>query len=129
MFSFTNFILVGFSAAIGAWLRWGTTYILALLYPSLPLGTLLVNIVGGFIMGLSYAAFQSSAVNITEDVRVALNVGFLGSLTTFSAYSADILNLFQKGETYMGITFIFANALGVLLFSYLGWYLFNLFLD
>mgnify|MGYP006090775789 FL=1 len=129
MFTFTNFILIGFTAAIGAWLRWGTTSILAIFYPSLPLGTLLVNIVGGFIMGLSYAAFQSSAVDFSEDVRVVLNIGFLGSLTTFSAYSADILNLFHKGEIFMGITFILANALGVLLFSYLGWYLFNLFLE
>ena len=129
MFTFTNFILIGFTAAIGAWLRWGTTYFLTTLYPTLPFGTLLVNIVGGFIMGISYATVQSSSVNLTEDVRVILNVGFLGSLTTFSAYSADILNLFQKSEIFMGITFIFANALGVLLFSYLGWYLFNLFLD
>jgi CrcB protein len=129
MFTFTNFILVGISAAIGAWLRWIITYSLAIISPSIPIGTLTVNLLGGLLIGMSFAALQSPTVNISEETRLIINIGFLGSLTTFSAYSVDILNLMQKGEVGMSIIFIISNALGVLLFSCIGCFIFKLLVD
>ena len=50
MFNITNFFIVGIAAAIGAWFRWGIGYLIFALYPSLPLGTLAVNLIGGFLI-------------------------------------------------------------------------------
>ena len=127
MFTFSNFLFVGIGAALGAWLRWILTYFFSTLDPSLPHGTLAVNLIGGFLIGLSFAAMQSSAIEVSEEVRLILNVGFLGALTTFSTYSLEILHLFLRGEVIMGIIFALLNILGSLLFCFLGLSFFNLF--
>ena len=127
MFTFSNFLFVGIGAALGAWLRWILTYFFSTLDPSLPHGTLAVNLIGGLLIGLSFAAMQSSTIEVSEEVRLILNVGFLGALTTFSTYSLEILHLFLRGEVIMGIIYALLNVLGAILFCFLGWSLFNLF--
>ena len=111
MFTFSNFLFVGVGAALGAWLRWILTYFFSTLDPSLPHGTLAVNLIGGLLIGLSYAAMQSSAIEVSEEVRLILNVGFLGALTTFSTYSLEILHLFLRGEVIMAVIFTLLNIL------------------
>ncbi|MBT3827129.1 MAG: fluoride efflux transporter CrcB [Nitrosomonadales bacterium] len=128
MFTLSNFILVGIGAAIGAWLRWLITYFFTIADPTLPHGTLAVNLIGGLIIGMSFAAIQSTAFEISEEIKLILNVGFLGAFTTFSTYSVELLNLFLKGEVALGIFFAVLNVIGALLFCFIGWYLFNLFL-
>ena len=120
-----NFFLIGFSAAIGAWLRWLIGAGFAGLFPGLPLGKLVVNLLGGLLMGISIGFFQS-LTNISEELKLIINVGFLGGLTTFSAYTADIFELMQKGEFYMALLLIVAHVLGSLVLCYLGFYLTNL---
>ena len=121
-------MLVGVAAAFGAWLRWLITYFLTIVDPSLPHGTLLVNLVGGLFIGISFAAIQSTSIDVSEEIKLILNVGFLGAFTTFSTYSMELLNLFLKGEIALGIFFGALNVMGALLFCFIGWYLFNLFL-
>jgi len=121
-------MLVGVAAALGAWLRWLITYFLTIVDPSLPHGTLLVNLVGGLFIGISFAAIQSTSIDVSEEIKLILNVGFLGAFTTFSTYSMELLNLFLKGEIALGIFFGALNVMGALLFCFIGWYLFNLFL-
>ena len=128
MFTFSNFMLVGVAAAFGAWLRWLITYFLTIVDPSLPHGTLVVNLIGGLFIGISFAAIQSTSIDVSEEIKLILNVGFLGAFTTFSTYSMELLNLFLKGEIALGIFFGALNVLGALLFCFIGWYLFNLFL-
>lgn len=128
MFTFSNFMLVGVAAAFGAWLRWLITYFLSTVDPSLPHGTLVVNLIGGLFIGISFAAIQSSSIDVSEEIKLILNVGFLGAFTTFSTYSMELLNLFLKGEIALGIFFGALNVMGALLFCFIGWYLFNLFL-
>ena len=128
MFTFSNFMLVGVAAAFGAWLRWLITYFLSTVDPSLPHGTLVVNLIGGLFIGISFAAIQSTSINVSEEIKLILNVGFLGAFTTFSTYSMELLNLFLKGEIALGIFFGALNVMGALLFCFIGWYLFNLFL-
>ena len=128
MFTFSNFMLVGFGAAIGAWLRWLVTYFLSTVDPSLPHGTLVVNLIGGLIIGISFAAIQSTSIHVSEDIKLILNVGFLGAFTTFSTYSMELLNLFLRGEIDLGIFFAVLNVIGALLFCFIGYYLLNLFL-
>jgi len=121
MFNLTNFLVVGFAAAIGAWLRWGVGYVLYLLYPTLPLGTLAVNLLGGFLMGLSIAYFQTSTSQISEELKLFINVGFLGGLTTFSAYTSDIFSFLQKGEVQTSFLFLVSHVFGALIMAYVGW--------
>jgi len=121
-------MLVGVAAALGAWLRWLITYFLTIVDPSLPHGTLLVNLVGGLFIGISFAAIQSTSIDVSEEIKLILNVGFLGAFTTFSTYSMELLNLFLKGEIALGIFFGALNVIGALLFCFIGWYLFNLLL-
>ena len=121
----TNFILIGFSAAIGAWLRWLIGAGFAGIFSGLPFGTLAANLLGGLLMGVSIAFFQSLA-NISEELKLIVNVGFLGGLTTFSAYTADLFDLIQKGELSMALLLIFAHVVGALLLCYVGFYLTNL---
>ena len=128
MFTFSNFMLVGVAAAFGAWLRWLITYFLSTVDPSLPHGTLVVNLIGGLFIGISFAAIQSTSIDVSEEIKLILNVGFLGAFTTFSTYSMELLNLFLKGEIALGIIFGALNVIGALLFCFIGWYLFNLFL-
>ena len=120
-----NFLLIGFSAAIGAWLRWLIGAGFAGIFPGLPFGTLAANLLGGLLMGVSIAFFQSLA-NISEELKLIVNVGFLGGLTTFSAYTADIFELTQKGELSMALLLIFAHVVGALLLCYIGFYFTNL---
>ena len=128
MFTFSNFMLVGLAAAFGAWLRWLITYFLSTVDPSPPHGTLVVNLIGGLLIGISFAAIQSTSIDVSEEIKLILNVGFLGAFTTFSTYSMELLNLFLKGEIALGIFFGALNVMGALLFCFIGWYLFNLFL-
>ena len=128
MFTFSNFMLVGLAAAFGAWLRWLITYFLSTVDPSLPHGTLAVNLICGLLIGISFAAIQSASIDVSEEIKLILNVGFLGAFTTFSTYSMELLNLFLKGEIALGIFFGALNVIGALLFCFIGWYLFNLFL-
>ena len=121
MFNLTNFLVVGVAAAVGAWLRWGVGYLLYLLYPTLPLGTLAVNLLGGFLMGLSIAYFQTTTSNISEELKLFINVGFLGGLTTFSAYTSDIFSFLQKGEVQTSFLFLVSHVFGALIMAYVGW--------
>ncbi len=121
-------MLVGVAAAFGAWLRWLITYFLTIVDPTLPHGTLVVNLIGGLFIGISFAAIQSTSIDVSEEIKLILNVGFLGAFTTFSTYSMELLNLFLKGEIALGIFFGALNVMGALLFCFIGWYLFNLFL-
>jgi len=122
MFNLTNFLIVGFAAAIGAWVRWSISYILYLFFPGLPLGTLAVNLLGGFLMGLSIAYFQATVSILSEELKLFINIGFLGGLTTFSAFTSDIFSLLQKGEVQTSFLFLVIHVFGALIMAYIGWY-------
>jgi len=129
MFNFTNFLIVGFAAAIGAWLRWVIGYLLYVLYPGLPLGSLAVNLLGGFLMGMSIAYFQTITSVLNEELKLFINIGFLGGLTTFSAYTSDIFSFLQKGEVQASFLFLVSHVFGALIMAYIGWYILIFLMD
>ena len=129
MFNFTNFLIVGFAATIGAWLRWIIGYLLYVLYPGLPLGTLAVNLLGGFLIGLSIAYFQATTPTLSEELKLFINIGFLGGLTTFSAYTSEIFSLLQKGEVQTSFLFLIGHVFGALIMAYIGWYIIIFLMD
>ena len=115
-----NFIYIGVAAAIGAWSRWGLGILLDTLHPIFPIGTLTVNLLGGYLMGVSMGAFEFFS-DLSPDLKLIINIGFLGGLTTFSAFTAEIFQLLQKNELVSSLTLIALHVVGSILMAYLGW--------
>ena len=115
-----NFIYIGLAAAIGAWSRWGIGILLNAIHPVIPLGTVTVNLVGGYLLGVSMGAFELFS-ELSPDLKLIMNIGFLGGLTTFSAFTAEVFQLLQKNEFVASLTLIAIHVLGSILMAYLGW--------
>jgi fluoride exporter len=90
-------VAVGVGAAAGALLRWWISARLNSHFPSLPPGTLLANLSGGFIIGAAIAFFASYGA-IAPEWRMLIITGFCGGLTTFSTFSAEIVMLLRDGR-------------------------------
>ena len=114
-----GFVAVGAGAAIGAWLRWALGLGLNTLLPNLPLGTLAANLVGGFLIGVAVELFTLHPV-LPPEIRLFVITGFLGSLTTFSAFSAEAVALLQRNEYGWAFGLISAHLLGSLAMTLLG---------
>lgn len=110
-------LAVAVGAAAGALLRWGSALWFNTPGSSLPLGTLLVNCVGGLLIGLSLVAFERMPNDL---LRLLLVTGFLGGLTTFSAFSGESLVLLQRGQWGGALLHTGAHVLGALACAALG---------
>jgi len=116
---FNGFLAVGTGAAIGAWLRWGLGFMLNAAIPTLPLGTLAANLIGGYLMGLFMGLFTMSAT-FTPELRLFVMTGLLGGLTTFSTFSAEAVTLLSRGQYGWAATHILVHVLGSLAMTGLG---------
>ena len=105
-------------AAAGALLRWRAGVWLNAAWPGFPLGTLLVNLAGGLLVGIALAWFERSP---DELLRLLLVTGFLGGLTTFSAFSVESLLLVQRGQGLLALGHTLAHVLGALGCAALGY--------
>jgi CrcB protein len=88
---------VGLGAALGAWARWGLAAAFNARFPPLPLGTLAANLIGGFLIGIAMEWFTRHA-GYSEAVRLFIVTGFLGALTTFSTFSAEVVAALLRGH-------------------------------
>ncbi len=109
-----SWLAVGAGATLGAWLRWAVSVRLAGLHGAFPAGTLLVNLVGGYLIGLLLGVFGSHP-SIAPEWRLFLVTGFLGGLTTFSAFSGEALVLLQRGDYGWALAHSAAHLLGSIL--------------
>ena len=112
-------LAVGGGAAIGAWLRWGLGVMLNPLFPTLPLGTLSANLLGGLLMGFAMEIITRHAV-LSPELRLLVTTGFLGGLTTFSTFSAEIVTLLLRKEYLWGTIAIASHVVGSLALTILG---------
>jgi len=115
-----NFLYIGLAAALGAWSRWGIGILLNTMHPLFPLGTLTANLIGGYLTGLTMGAFELFS-ELNPDLKLIINIGFLGGLTTFSAFTAEVFQLLQKNELVASLTLVALHVIGSLLMAYLGW--------
>jgi len=116
-----GFLAVGVGAVLGAWSRWGLSVALNHLVPALPMGTLTVNLVGGFLIGAALE-FSLQHATLAPEWRLFFVTGFLGSLTTFSAFSLEAVTLLQ-GERYgWAMALIGSHLIGSLAMTLLGIY-------
>ncbi len=110
---------VSLGAALGALLRWALSSSLNHLYPSLPPGTLVANLVGGYGIGLALALL-AQAPQLAPEWRLFIITGLLGGLTTFSAFSAEVVDALQQGRTSWALATVVSHVLGSVLMTLAG---------
>lgn len=116
---FYAFLSVGMGAATGAWLRWWLGMWLNPVFPTLPLGTLAANLLGGFLMGMAMQFLMQHAV-LAPELRLAIITGFLGGLTTFSTFSAETVTLLLREEYLWMLAIVLIHVLGSVGMTLLG---------
>ena len=114
-----SLLAISAGASLGAILRWGLGLALNAAFPLIPLGTLAANLIGGFCMGLAIGAFALFP-SLGNEWRLLIITGFLGALTTFSTYSAEVVTLFQKGRFLIALAAVLIHNVGSLLMTFLG---------
>lgn len=112
-------LAVGAGAAVGAWLRWWFGILFNPLVPTLPLGTLAANLVGGYLMGMAMALFTEHP-GLPPEVRLLLATGFLGGLTTFSTFSAETVTLLLRAQYGWSAAIIGLHVAGSLVMTLFG---------
>lgn len=110
---------VGVGAALGAWLRWVFGMALNLVLPEIPLGTLLANLVGGYLVGIAIAVFEQAS-GLAPEWRLLVITGFLGGLTTFSTFSAESVQLLGSGRYSWALAHTLLHLAGSLAMTGLG---------
>jgi fluoride exporter len=91
----TAFLAIGIGAVLGAWLRYGLGLWLNPVFATVPLGTLAANLIGGYLVGAAVAIFHINA-ELQPEMKLFFVTGFLGALTTFSTFSAEVVHLIQS---------------------------------
>jgi len=110
---------VGVGAAVGAWLRWGLSFALNPVFPTIPLGTLAANLIGGLLMGIAMELITRHAV-LDPEVRLLMTTGFLGGLTTFSTFSAEVTTLLVRREWIWSLLTIGLHVVGSVALTMVG---------
>lgn len=113
------FVVVAVGAVLGAWLRWLLVAKYNAVVPNLPLGTLIANVGGGFVVGF-VVAWLAGSPQLHPNVRLFVITGFLGALTTFSSFSAESLELLQAGRYGWALAHSAAHLFGSLVAAALG---------
>jgi fluoride exporter len=112
-------LAIGSGAALGAILRWLLSNWLNALFPSLPPGTLVANLVGGYLIGVALAVFTQQS-GWPAEWRLFVVTGFLGGLTTFSTFSAEVTHQIQQGRLHWALAAIAVHVCGSLMMTALG---------
>ena len=114
-----QFAAVGIGAALGAWLRWGLAAWLNARVPNFPLGTLAANLIGGYLVGIAVAVAVTRP-DLPPEWRLFIITGFLGGLTTFSSFSAEVTELLAHGDYASGLLLAATHLAGSLLLTAAG---------
>ena len=116
-----GFLAVGIGAVLGAWARWGLSVALNAVVPALPLGTLLANLIGGYLVGVAVeSVLQLHLVSV--EWRLFIITGFLGALTTFSTFSIEAVELLSQQRYGWAMLHVGSHLAGSLAMTVLGIY-------
>ncbi|MFS2122597.1 fluoride efflux transporter CrcB [Pseudomonas sp. Pseusp97] len=114
-----SILAVSLGAALGALLRWVLGLKLNTLLPSMPPGTVVANLVGGYIIGAAIAFFANTP-GVAPEWRLLIITGFCGGLTTFSTFSAEVVVLLQQGRLAWAMGTVATHLAGSLLMTLAG---------
>jgi fluoride exporter len=106
-------------AGLGALLRAGFNLATVGVASMLPLGTFISNMVGGYLIGIAVAFFGNNP-NLSPEWKLFVITGFLGGLTTFSSFSAEVVGFMQRGEVTWALGTALLHLLGSLCLTFLG---------
>jgi fluoride exporter len=114
-YNLQNYIFVFLGAGLGGIMRyWGSAFVYKILPPDFPYGTLAVNVLGSFLIGIFIYYFDYNKM-ISTQIRIMLTVGVCGGLTTFSTFSFETINYLREGEVlFAGLNIIFNVVLTLL---------------
>ncbi|MGH8126540.1 MAG: fluoride efflux transporter CrcB [Rhodanobacteraceae bacterium] len=115
-------VATGCGAFLGACLRYLFGVWFNPIFPTVPLGTLAANLLGGLLMGLMMALIEQFQA-LSPEVRLFIITGFLGGLTTFSTFSAETVTLMLRGEYAWTLGIIGLHLVGTLGMTLLGFFL------
>lgn len=108
-----SLVVIAVGASLGAWLRWLLGMKLNALFPTIPPGTVVANMVGGYIIGLAIA-FLAASPTLSPEWRLLIITGFCGGLTTFSTFSAETVALIQEGRLLWALGSVSLHVVGSL---------------
>lgn len=116
---FGSIVAISLGASVGAVLRWILGTSLNALFPTIPPGTWIANCAGGYMIGLAVAFFADHP-GLPPEWRLLVITGFLGGLTTFSTFSAEVTSLMQQGRVLWAGAAIGVHVIGSLAMTFLG---------
>lgn len=116
---FLSIAAISVGASIGALLRWMLGTRLNSLAPSLPPGTLIANLVGGYLIGVAVAFFAGQP-SLSPEWRLLTITGFLGGLTTFSTFSAEVVAQLMAGRLVWALSTIAVHVAGSVAMTLMG---------
>jgi CrcB protein len=112
-------LAIGIGAAFGAVLRWVLGTQLNALFPFIPPGTLAANLLGGYLIGVAIAFF-AAVPGLAPEWRLLVITGFLGGLTTFSTFSAEVVSQILAGRLGWALGAVLVHVAGSLGMTLLG---------
>jgi len=87
---------------------------------SLPFGTLAVNVIGCFLIGVIYAALQKYSIGNQTEIKLLLATGFCGGFTTFSAFAYENNLFWQQGSNFLSLAYILGSLGSSLIATFIG---------
>ncbi|MBX3615042.1 MAG: fluoride efflux transporter CrcB [Burkholderiaceae bacterium] len=114
-----SILAISAGASAGAVLRWLLGMSLNAMFPAIPPGTLAANLIGGYLIGVAMAVFADHP-GLPPEWRLLVVTGFLGGLTTFSTFSAEVTTLIQQGRLLWASAAIGMHVAGSLALTLLG---------
>jgi len=114
-----SILAISIGASGGAVLRWLLGMSLNALFPTIPPGTLAANLIGGYLIGVAISVFAQHP-GLLPEWRLLVITGFLGGLTTFSTFSAEVTLLLQQGRVLWATAAIALHVLGSLTMTLMG---------
>ncbi|VTU31419.1 fluoride efflux transporter CrcB [Variovorax sp. PBL-E5] len=114
-----SMIAVFGGAGLGALLRWWLGGWLNPIFPTIPLGTLAANLIGGLLVGIASAFFTHNA-GLAPEWRLLIITGFMGGLTTFSTFSVEVVTLIGRQEHWWALGAASVHLVGSLILTGIG---------
>ena len=110
-----RWIGIGVLGILGVYSRYSLSLAFNRIFPSsFPLGTLIINCIGAFFIGVIFVLGSERGL-LNDSLRIALSVGYLGGLTTFSTFCLETIQALERGHLFQALTYVFlSNSVGLI---------------
>jgi CrcB protein len=116
-----SYLLIALFGAFGTVARFSVIQITPKFFQTVfPIGTIIVNLLGCFLIGLVSGILDTKFISIDENFKNYITIGFLGGFTTFSSFSQDFFNLINNSSYLLALGYIFVSVFFGLLMFYIG---------